>query len=486
DRWTPLEASSNEAIEAAKSASASDKNALESAKVKLLAAKTALSQLETDLGNDYSELKTKVAERLTEVYRQLEDIENKLQNKITAELEALINKLKEVTETLNTTHGVDPITSYLNSNVENSFNKILEKANNEYNNNKDRAEYQIDPLKSKLAQLKLQITESEKTKQKAEEEANQKKQAAEQALETAKTNSKTPIEEGEKPVDKNTPSETIKQRIHDLEALIKENTGSVWLAKKAGQDNSYSKVTNEADALIRKINNALEILKNNLSKSESEEERVKNLEKDIDTQIATLTKAKDEANLAKGKFDTSTSKLSTLESVWETSNTKYQNWFAEENKKAPLLEKLNNLKLLLDEVKKLDGSGLLKELKNANQSLGESVAQKVNEISNKNELISVSELTSKSIEDLKSLLNTLGTETIGYLKEANEAKVFAQTSDYAAQATKANETINSIKDKINKITEEIERKENAEKLRIKQLKQKIEAQIQAIEQKVNT
>ncbi|WP_373437162.1 hypothetical protein, partial [Metamycoplasma equirhinis] len=127
-----------------------------------------------------------------------------------------------------------------------------------------------------------------------------------------------------------------------------------------------------------------------------------------------------------------------------------------------------------------------KELKTANQSLGESVAQKVNEISNKNELISVSELTSKSIEDLKSLLNTLGTETIGYLKEANEAKVFAQTSDYAAQATKANETINSIKDKINKITEEIERKENAEKLRIKQLKQKIEAQIQAIEQKVNT
>ncbi|WP_373437167.1 hypothetical protein, partial [Metamycoplasma equirhinis] len=210
DRWTPLDASSNEAINAAKGASASDKNALESAKVKLLAAKTALSQLETDLGNDYSELKTKVAERLTEVYRQLEDIENKLQNKITAKLEALINKLKEVTETLNTTHGVDPITSYLNSNVENSFNKILEKANNEYNNNKDRAEYQIDPLKSKLAQLKLQITESEKAKQKAEEEANQKKQAAEQALETAKTNSKTPIEEGEKPVDKNTPSETIK------------------------------------------------------------------------------------------------------------------------------------------------------------------------------------------------------------------------------------------------------------------------------------
>ncbi len=486
DRWTPLEASSNEAIEAAKSASASDKNALESAKTKLIAAKNALSQLEIDLRDDYHELKTKVSERLAEVNRQLADIENKLKNKITAELEGLINKLNEATETLKNTHGVDPITSYLEANTENSFSKILEKADNEYTNNKDKNEYKAEPLKSTLAQLKSKIEEAKEAKQLAKTEAEQKKQVAEQALATAKANSKSPIEEGNKPVDKNTPSETIKQRIRDLEDLIKENIGSVWLAKKAGQDNSYSKVVNEADALIRQINNALEILKDTLSKSESEEERVKNLERDIDAQINALTKAKNDANSAKGKFDTSSSKLSSLESVWATANNKYQSWFVEENKKSPILNKLNDLKTLLDEIKKSDGSGILKDLKDANKTLGESVVQKNNEISNKNELISIDDLASKSLEDLRSLLNTLGNETSGYLKEANDAKTFAQTSDYAAQVTKANEIINSIKQKINKITEEIERKENAEKLRIKKLIKEVETQIEAINQKINT
>ncbi|WP_373437021.1 hypothetical protein, partial [Metamycoplasma equirhinis] len=486
DRWTPLEASSNEAIEAAKSASASDKNALESAKTKLIAAKNALSQLEIDLRDDYHELKTKVSERLAEVNRQLADIENKLKNKITAELEGLINKLNEATETLKNTHGVDPITSYLEANTENSFSKILEKADNEYTNNKDKNEYKAEPLKSTLAQLKSKIEEAKEAKQLAKTEAEQKKQVAEQALATAKANSKSPIEEGNKPVDKNTPSETIKQRIRDLEDLIKENTGSVWLAKKAGQDNSYSKVVNEADALIRQINNALEILKDTLSKSESEEERVKNLERDIDAQINALTKAKNDANSAKGKFDTSSSKLSSLESVWATANNKYQSWFVEENKKSPILNKLNDLKTLLDEVKKSDGSGILKDLKDVNKTLGESVVQKNNEISNKNELISIDDLASKSLEDLRSLLNTLGNETSGYLKEANDAKTFAQTSDYAAQVTKANEIINSIKQKINKITEEIERKENAEKLRIKKLIKEVKTQIEAINQKINT
>ncbi|WP_373440571.1 hypothetical protein [Metamycoplasma equirhinis] len=451
-----------------------DKKKIEDAKKKLDDAKQKLDQITQDAENNgYDKAKKEAEEKSKEIDKKLKEAESKLNSKIAKELEDLINALNNQEESIKNLNKIDDLTQKLPP-----FLTLINNTQTSYNNLNTADNRKINEINSKLDRLNELLTTANGTYNNRDAYLSSKKTEIENAYKDAENKANPLLEQTKNLTGKLVADLT--DLITNLQTAKEKANG----AKSLASANGYSQYETKANELIKKIEDAIQIVTQAKTKLEGEDKLAKDLIKEIQEKIKNISDKKALITTdKKEKID----ELATLISDLNNANSDGITFHNEKNKFENPLAKRPDVSGKLKELKDLTG-GTTTELNQLRQKLSENKkavedafnAAKNKEIEKRNSIDKAK--VDKKIPSLEQALNNLRE-----IKElADKAKELESQKGYAAKKGDIDALANKIDTEIQEFEELLRQAKQTEQERIQSLINEINKQITDLNREENT
>ncbi|WP_373598048.1 hypothetical protein [Metamycoplasma equirhinis] len=441
-----------------------DKKKIEDAKKKLDDAKQKLDQITQDAENNgYDKAKKEAEEKSKEIDKKLKEAESKLNSKIAKELEDLINALNNQEESIKNLNKIDDLTQKLPP-----FLTLINNTQTSYNNLNTADNRKINEINSKLDRLNELLTTANGTYNNRDAYLSSKKTEIENAYKDAENKANPLLEQTKNLTGKLVADLT--DLITNLQTAKEKANG----AKSLASANGYSQYETKANELIKKIEDAIQIVTQAKTKLEGEDKLAKDLIKEIQEKI-------DAIDLETGKItEEIQEKIDDLKSLIDslssavTEGIKFHN---ERNVDSNPITKRPDVIAAFGKLK--DKTNISPKISDLNAHLTFNKKQVEDalraatdfEISRRT-LINKAK-TEKKVEDL--------TQALSDLKEiqnrANKAKELESQKGYATKKTDIDTLVNRIAEEINVVEELLKQAKQTENERIQALIVEINKQI---------
>ncbi|WP_373439006.1 hypothetical protein [Metamycoplasma equirhinis] len=441
-----------------------DKKKIEDAKKKLDDAKQKLDQITQDAENNgYDKAKKEAEEKSKEIDKKLKEAESKLNSKIAKELEDLINALNNQEESIKNLNKIDDLTQKLPP-----FLTLINNTQTSYNNLNTADNRKINEINSKLDRLSELLTTAIGTYNNRNAYLSSKKTEIENAYKDAENKANPLLEQT-----KNLTGKLVADLIELITNLQTAKTDATS-AKNLASANGYSQYETKANELIKKIEDAIQIVTQAKTKLEGEDKLAKDLIKEIQEKI-------DAIDLETGKItEEIQEKIDDLKSLIDslssavTEGIKFHN---ERNvdsnpitKRPDVIAAFGKLKDKTNISPKIND--LTAKLNYNKQQIEDALSSANSYETNRRAFINKAK-TDKSIPELEQALSDLKE----ILKRANKAKELESQKGYAAKRNEIDLLFNRINEEISEVEELLKQAKQTEAQRIQELSKKIQDQI---------
>ncbi|WP_373440138.1 hypothetical protein [Metamycoplasma equirhinis] len=449
-----------------------DKKKIEDAKKKLDDAKQKLDQITQDAENNgYDKAKKEAEEKSKEIDKKLKEAESKLNSKIAKELEDLINELNNQEESIKNLNKIDDLTQKLPP-----FLTLINNTQTSYNNLNTADNRKITEINNKLNRLSELLTTAIGTYNNRNAYLSSKKTEIENAYKDVENKANPLLEQTKNLTDK---------LVADLTDLITNLTiakTDATSAKNLASANGYSQYETKANELIKKIEDAIQIVTQAKTKLEGEDKLAKDLIKEIQEKI-------DAIDLETGKItEEIQEKIDDLKSLIDslssavTEGIKFHN---ERNVDSNPITKRPDVIAAFGKLKdKTNISPKINDLTaklNYNKLQIEDALSSANSYETNRRAFINKAKTGKSIPELEQALSDLKE----IQKRANKAKELESQKGYAAKKNDIDSLVTRIETEISEVEELLRQAKQTESERIQSLITEINKQITDLNREEN-
>ncbi|WP_373440009.1 hypothetical protein [Metamycoplasma equirhinis] len=441
-----------------------DKKKIEDAKKKLDDAKQKLDQITQDAENNgYDKAKKEAEEKSKEIDKKLKEAESKLNSKIAKELEDLINALNNQEESIKNLNKIDDLTQKLPP-----FLTLINNTQTSYNNLNTADNRKITEINNKLNRLSELLTTAIGTYNNRNTYLSSKKTEIENAYKDAENKANPLLEQT-----KNLTGKLVANLVDLITNLTIAKTDATS-AKNLASANGYNQYETKANELIKKIEDAIQIVTQAKTKLEGEDKLAKDLIKEIQEKI-------DAIDLETGKItEEIQEKIDDLKSLIDslssamTEGIKFHN---ERNVDSNPITKRPDVIAAFGKLKdKTNISPKINDLTaklNYNKLQIEDALSSANSYETNRRAFINKAKTDKSIPELEQALSDLKE----ILERVNKAKELESQKGYAAKRNEIDLLFNRINEEISEVEELLKQAKQTEAQRIQELSKKIQDQI---------
>ncbi|WP_373597831.1 hypothetical protein [Metamycoplasma equirhinis] len=441
-----------------------DKKKIEDAKKKLDDAKQKLDQITQDAENNgYDKAKKEAEEKSKEIDKKLKEAESKLNSKIAKELDDLINALNNQEESIKNLNKIDDLTQKLPP-----FLTLINNTQTSYNNLNTADNRKITEINNKLNRLSELLTTAIGTYNNRNAYLSSKKTEIEKAYKDAENKANPLLEQT-----KNLTGKLVADLVDLITNLTIAKTDATS-AKSLANANGYSQYETKANELIKKIEDAIQIVTQAKTKLEGEDKLAKDLIKEIQEKI-------DAIDLETGKItEEIQEKIDDLKSLIDslssavTEGIKFHN---ERNVDSNPITKRPDVIAAFGKLKdKTNISPKINDLTaklNYNKLQIEDALSSANGYETNRRAFINKAKTDKSIPELEQALSDLKE----IQKRANKAKELESQKGYAAKKNDIDSLVTRIETEISEVEELLRQAKQTEAQRIQELSKKIQDQI---------
>ncbi len=441
-----------------------DKKKIEDAKKKLDDAKQKLDQITQDAENNgYDKAKKEAEEKSKEIDKKLKEAESKLNSKIAKELEDLINALNNQEESIKNLNKIDDLTQKLPP-----FLTLINNTQTSYNNLNTADNRKINEINSKLDRLNELLTTAIGTYNNRNAYLSSKKTEIENAYKDAENKANPLLEQT-----KNLTGKLVADLVDLITNLTIAKTDATS-AKNLASANGYNQYETKANELIKKIEDAIQIVTQAKTKLEGEDKLAKDLIKEIQEKI-------DAIDLETGKItEEIQEKIDDLKSLIDslssavTEGIKFHN---ERNVDSNPITKRPDVIAAFGKLK--DKTNISPKISDLNAHLTfnkkqvEDALRAATDFEVSRRTLINKAKTDKSIPELEQALSDLKE----ILERANKAKELESQKGYAAKRNEIDLLFNRINEEISEVEELLKQAKQTEAQRIQELSKKIQDQI---------